>query len=149
MIFIIYKTFIFLTSSEGIIFKANAVRHSWHISEDKHHALTHHGALSPDKTIVDNVALNIQKTLDLLCNSQYQNSFSCRFETKFEDKHSACHCFYVKHNKKQNNLLLHFSFVTTKKTTGGILLQDDNIYRNIYINDDIFQESPPISSCVI
>lgn len=118
MIFIIYKTFIFLTSSERIIFKANAVRHSWHISEDKHHALTHHGALSPDKTIVDNVALNIHKTLDLLCNSQYQNSFSCRFETKFEDKHSACHCFYVKHNKKQNNLLLHFSFVTTKKTTG-------------------------------
>lgn len=149
MIFIIYKTFIFLTSSEGIIFKANAVRHSWHISEDKHHALTHHGALSPDKTIVDNVALNIHKTLDLLCNSQYQNSFSCRFEKKFEDKHSACHCFYVKHNKKQNNLLLHFSFFTTKKTTGGILLQDNNIYRNIYINDDIFQESPPISSCVI
>lgn len=69
MIFIIYKTFIFLTSSEGIIFKANAVRYSWHISEDKHHALTHHGALSPDKTIVDNVALNIHKTLDLLCNS--------------------------------------------------------------------------------
>lgn len=76
MISIMYKTFIFLTlflrkksiSAEGIIFKANAVRLSWHISEDKH-ALTHHCALSPDKTIVDNVALNIHKTSSLLCNS--------------------------------------------------------------------------------
>lgn len=46
-------------------------------------------------------------------------------------------------------MFCYISLSSQQKNNRGILLQDSSIYRNIYINDDIFQESPPISSCVI